>query len=99
MPQLTFEAFQASRTECTDLGAAISDARWDDDPAPGKGYLYLGSLYIEEVREWWPDRARSEGRWYLMLENTERISDDLESLERDLYQFALSAGYEAPKPA
>jgi hypothetical protein len=30
------------------LGAAISDARWEGEPA-ANGYLYLDALYIEEV--------------------------------------------------
>jgi hypothetical protein len=41
-------------------GAAIAAARWDGEP-PARGYLYLGELYIEEVRPHWPDAAKAQG--------------------------------------
>jgi hypothetical protein len=89
---MTFEQFQATRKHCNDLGKALGDARWEDGPA-GTGFLYLDALYIEDVPSHWPDAAKAQGNHYLILERCEWITDDLESLERRLYEFAVSAGY------
>jgi hypothetical protein len=90
---MTFEQFQATRIYCPDLGKALQDACWDDEPVPATGNLYFGSLYIDEVQDHWPEEARERGKWHLLLERDEWISDDLTSLERRLYEFAVSAGY------
>lgn len=89
---MTFEQFQATRRHCDDLGKAVDDGRWEGQPA-AKGNLYLGCLFIESAQPHWPQEARDEGKWYLVLERDEWITDDLESLERKLYQWAESAGY------
>jgi hypothetical protein len=89
---LTFEQFQAARHYSEDIGAAIADARWDGEP-PARGYLYLGELYIEEVQPHWPDAAKARGKWHLLLDRDEWITDDLETLERKLYDWAASEGY------
>jgi hypothetical protein len=62
------------------------------EPA-AKGYLYLDALYIEEVLPHWPEAAKAEGKWHLIIGRNERITDDLEALERNLYDWALSEGY------
>jgi hypothetical protein len=96
---LTFEQFQASRTWCPDLPAVLTNDNWGD-PNNGTpcGWLYLGALYIEDTSaSHWPPQCRAEGRWYLILGRDERITDDLESLERDLYAYATSEGYDAPQ--
>jgi hypothetical protein len=85
---MTFEQFQASKTECPNLGERLDDARWEDEPTPASGLVYAGDLYIERVADHWPAKARTEGKWYLILCNEEYISDDLENLERKLYAFA-----------
>jgi hypothetical protein len=89
---MNFEQFQATRRYCTDLGKVLSDAQWEGEPN-AKGNLYLGILYIDEVQDHWPDAARAKGKWHLILDRREWISDDLESLERKLFDFAMSAGY------
>jgi hypothetical protein len=87
---MTFQQFQATRTYCDDLGSALQDARWEDEPT-GKGNLYVGCLYIEERQPHWPgDR---DGKWFLLINRDEWISDDLEALERRLFQFAQDEGY------
>lgn len=91
--EMTFEQFQATREVCSDLGKVLKDATWDDLPEPATGYLYLECLYIDEVREWWPDAARQAGKWHLLLGRDEYITDDLEALERKLYEFAVSEDY------
>jgi len=90
---ITFEQFQASRTRCADLGERIADAHWDDEPVPATGNVYLACLYIADVLPHWPEAARNQGRWYLIIDRDEYITDDLALLERRLYDFALSEGY------
>jgi hypothetical protein len=89
---MTFEQFQSTRTPCDDLGKVLADAQWEGEPA-AKSLLYLGVLYIDQVMPHWPEQARQQGKWHLLLNRSEYISDDLESLERELYQFALAEGY------
>ena len=90
---MTFEQFQATRTDCDDLGAVLSDGFWDDAEKPAKGFIYLGCLFIEKVQDHWPDASKAEGKYHLIIERSEWITDDLESLERRLYAFADSDGY------
>jgi hypothetical protein len=68
------------------------DASWEGEPVPARGYLYLEALYIEEVQAHWPDAAKAQGKWHLLTERNESISDNLEKLERALYAWALSNG-------
>src|SRR5262249_4620790 len=93
VPTMTFEQFQATRAWSEDLGKALKDATWDNLPEPATGYLYMDTLFIDEVRAWWPEDARDAGRWHLLLERSEYIDNDLEALERKLYGFAIQAGY------
>lgn len=88
---MTFEQFQASRQHCPDIGEAIKQDMGVTEPVPGN--LYLGSLYIEARQIWWPTEAREQGAWHLLIGNVEWISDDLDMLERRLYEFAVSEGY------
>ncbi len=90
---MTFEQFQATRDYSNDIGEKIGEARWDREDQPAIGYIYLGSLYIEEVQPHWPKAARDAGKWYLLIGNTDWVSNDLESLERKLFDFATSEGY------
>jgi hypothetical protein len=90
---LTFEKFQASRTDCADIGKAISaDMGFGDFPVPG--FLYLDSLYIERRHDMWSDAAKERGAYHLLLERDEYISDDLAELERKLFDWAMSMGYD-----
>jgi hypothetical protein len=91
---LTFEAFRATRQWCEDLRTTPYFESFDDDMARQwdsgerlrpSGNLYLGSLIIEEVQPDWPNNARDDGRWHLIISNAEYISDDLEALERRLF--------------
>lgn len=85
---MTFEEFQATRTHCDDIGAAISA----DLGEKTAGNLYCGTFYIEARADWWTPQAKAQGAWYLILERDDYISDDLESLERKLYEFAKDYG-------
>lgn len=85
---MTFEQFQATRKWCDDLGKALSDARWEDGEK-GRGQLYLDCLYIESSIGW----EGATGGYCLQIGNSQKMSDDLESLERDLYDWAMAEGY------
>lgn len=76
---MTREEFIATRTECSDIGAAIADDRVDGAP----GYLYLGSLYIERL---------PGGTFGLVIGNREYQSADLADLEPKLFDFAVAKG-------
>jgi hypothetical protein len=84
----TFEEFQATRETCDDIGKAISCDMGREKPVTG--FLYLGGLYIEKNDEFWPIDLRDKGAYHLTLEREEWVSNDLESLERRLYDFHLS---------
>lgn len=92
MPKMTFEEFQASRREVSDLGAELQDAAFEDCGI-ASGLVYLNTLYIQHVTDNWPQDARARGAFYLVIGNAEWISDDLTSLERKLYEFADGEGY------
>jgi len=89
---LTFESFQASRVKVENLAEFVTDARWEGEP-PARGYVYLDALYIERVTDHWPEETRKQGKYYLLLNRSEWISDDLLQLERRLYQWACDEGY------
>jgi len=92
---MTFEQFIATRTwshnlavDCETFGPFEDFDASDIQP----GNIYCGSLFIEEVADWWPEDAH-RGRWHLLIERSEYITDDLDALERRLYRWAISAGF------
>ena len=86
---MTFPEFQASRVWSDDLGP-IYDGQFTDATNKPCGWVYATHYCIETVQPHWPDAAIKAGAYYLMLGNLEWITDDLESLERRLYDYALS---------
>jgi hypothetical protein len=56
--------------------------------ATAVGNLYCNVLWIEDAWEWSRD-----GRYYCRIGNCEYTDDDLETIERHLFQFAQSQGY------
>jgi hypothetical protein len=89
---MTFEQFQASKKWSDDLARDVSSENWEEIGTP-KGWLYLGVLYIDQVQAHWPDQARAQGQWHLIIGREEWLSDDLAGLEAELYEFAKSEGY------
>ena len=81
---LTFEQFQATRTWFDNLGAGLSDASLEDVP----GFRYVDYLYIDA-----PAGGAGPNLYHLHIANVETTSEDLESLERTLYDWACSEGY------
>ena len=91
---MTVEEFRATRTWCADLGKHFADARWDDEPLPAQGWLYLDQLYIEQrPAAGWSNPGVAQGEWLLIIANCGWIEDDLAALEQKLYEFAVSEGY------
>ena len=82
---MTFQEFQQTRRPYDDIGAAIQSDM--GAPVPVTGFLYDG-LYISTRQDWWSEEAKARGAYHLILERDEYISDDLELLERKLYEWA-----------
>jgi hypothetical protein len=76
---LTFAEFQATGRNVLEL-AAIAGAQGFEGP----GRVYCAGFVIETGRY---------AAWCLTIENGSRESNDLASLERDLYDWARGEGY------
>ena len=100
--KMTLDEFRATRREVDDLGADLSDARWQ----PGKqqpGLVYTipsrlhpqspTLLYIESrPPEGWPN-GEDVGFCLKTDPHMEYMSDDLPRLEALLYEYAIDNGY------
>ena len=76
---MTFEQFRATKKQIADLSVITS---YDEDKnAPA--LTYLDDFYI----------ALDGGKYRLMIGRDEVETEDLESLERKLYEYALEEGY------
>ncbi len=85
---MTFDQFRASGVDCDDLGAALNDAMWDK---PAKGRIYHDSYWIERRPETgWVNQSPEE--WYLLLERSDFLSDNLSELECRLYLYVIESG-------
>jgi hypothetical protein len=88
---MTFEQFRDSGRDCKDIGAALRD----DVLIGSLGRLYCDDcLYIEDTSGPGWTRVGPIGRWYTLIGRAEFDSDDLAVIERKLYEFARSEGYE-----
>ena len=85
--------FRALRRHVDDIGAHISNGAYFDEKHKTAGYIYQIAegdvLYIEEVSPHWSESARLKGKYYLLIHREEWFSDDLEALERRLYEYAM----------
>ena len=79
-----FKGWQETRLFVPDLLKVLPDFGGDEGtPA----LVYGQDLYLEFTND------ESIGKYMLTIENTCKASNDLESLERELYEWGLSAGY------
>jgi hypothetical protein len=79
-----FKGWQETRLFVPDLIKVLPDFGGDEGtPA----LVYGQDLYLEFTND------ESIGKYMLTIENTCKASNDLESLERELYEWGLSAGY------
>ena len=81
----TFEQFIASRRHVADLEKELGINIYDDPSIPCPGYVYLDSFYIEESCDNWTDLAKEGGRYFLIIGRVDWLSDDLDLLERTLW--------------
>lgn len=82
----SFQAFVASRRELDDVSKAGRYGEVDDDGSvKDAGYEYATGLFISKVGPHWPEQARSQGSYHLLIANEEWIDDDLGALERTLF--------------
>jgi hypothetical protein len=89
MTTMTFEMFQATRRWSDNLVRDAASQDWEPAPATPRGWVYLDGLFIDEVLAYWPDEAKAAGKWHLLIERDEYITDDLEPLERKLFDWAF----------
>lgn len=93
VPCRTFEEWQATRRFLPDASALGDDGnnpyfRTEGGPVgPAPVLMYAGEYMIGLVTRHWPEPARSEGQFHLLLGNMELVTDDLDRLERELYDF------------
>ena len=79
-----FKAWQETRLFVPDLVKVLPDFGGDEGtPA----LVYGQDLFLEFTND------ESIGKYMLTIENNSKASNDLESLERELYEWGLSAGY------
>ena len=79
-----FKGWQETRLFVPDLAKVLPDFGGDEGtPA----LVYGQDLFLEFTND------ESIGKYMLTIENNSKASNDLESLERELYEWGLSAGY------
>jgi hypothetical protein len=79
-----FQKWQNTRQFVPDLAKVLPDFGGDEStPA----LVYGQDLYLEFTND------ESIGKYMLTIENTCKASNDLESLERELYEWGLNAGH------
>lgn len=87
-----FDIFKQTGKDVDDI------SRYSDDHeshTPGRVYLDDGincGLVMESTKNWEPQYKKG-GAWYLVIGNQQWQSDDLEELELELFDFAVSAGW------
>ena len=82
--EANFQKWRETRQFVPDLLAVLPDFGGDEGtPA----LVYPQGLYLEFTNN------ESIGKYMLTIENTSKASNDLEQLERELYSWALIAGY------
>ena len=86
---MTFPEFQAMRKRVT--GAEVKLAGVTPNEQTQYGWLYPGGLLIESTEGW---DYEFLGMYYLLVEGREYFTDDLEELERILYE-RYSSGHAA----
>ena len=82
---MTFEQFQASRRWVDDIGGEGTQTDTFGEICPG--YVYAGGLSILGITD-----PRAPTLYGLVTGTKARVSEDLESLERDLYAYAIDEG-------
>lgn len=88
MTKMTFEEFKATK-EVLSLEQGLQTLGISEEffiDSPTKGFLSYKGFYIELT----PSLPTA---YYLLLENADWASNDLESLEKKLYEYAVSVNF------
>lgn len=93
---MTFKEFQQTREYRNDL--ISEDESLDEDERVCEAYIYgdfiVDSKYVEHTLHIIKMSAgKINPSYYLTLDRSEYMNDDLEVLEKYLYDFAKSSGY------
>ena len=87
---MNFKEFQATGRDVVDLGIEIEGQDLDGKP----GRVYVNGLYIEKMETTSSYNPKLNlRRWFLLINNQDWVSSNLEELEKHLYEFAVSEGY------
>ena len=86
---MTFREFQSKRKRVT--AAEMKRAGWTPNEQTQYAWLYPGGLFIESTVGWDNEWI---GMFYLLVDGKEHFKDDLEELERILYE-RYSGGHTA----
>jgi len=80
---MTFEQFQATR-------------KWSDNVSNDTGYDYgadlAGFIYSDGLHIFANGGGAAPAEYQLLIMDTEKVSPNLEELERDLFQFGFEEG-------
>ena len=82
---MTFQEFQATKREATREEVEREGMTYITEQTK-RILLYAHGLYIEST-EGWGEEMEKQGKWYLILERSEYVSDDLQKLEKLLYEW------------
>ena len=78
---MTLEQFQASRKWVDDITAVVDIGA--DEPQPG--FVYAGDLHIFGM-----GGGAAPDQYLLVIGNSQKVSADLDELERDLYEYGCA---------
>lgn len=81
---MTFQEFQATK-QVRKLCEILPECDFEKSAT---GLIYCDKLYIEDASSWHKD-----GYWHSIICQEEFLTTDFESIEQELYAFALSEGY------
>ncbi len=90
---MSIEQFRASGVDTSPLPADYMDCT--DPASTSGGRVYCGCLVIEDTRTWsqagrdYASAHGQVGRWYLLIERSEYMDDDLSTLEALLFNYAI----------
>lgn len=90
---MTFHQFVTTKRHVADLETALKMSIYDDPDIKCPGFIYGDSLYIEERNDNWPESSKEAGKFYLQCGDWDCVTDDLDALERKLYDFAVGVGW------
>jgi hypothetical protein len=83
---MTFDEFKAS-------GKNVSNLHDYNDFCEGPGRVYCNGALVIQCTANWDGECKKSGKWFLSVRSQQYQSDDLEELEKELYEFAVDEDY------